>query len=55
MCCAKTAEPIKTLFWVRIRVDPRNHELDGGVHRRHLGIRLNDSCTAAMCRYVTLP
>jgi len=28
--CAKTAEPIEMPFWLRIRVDPRNHVLDEG-------------------------
>jgi len=27
--CAKTAEPIKKPFWMKTRVDQRNHVLDG--------------------------
>jgi len=27
--CAKTAEPIEMLFWMKTRVDPRYHVLDG--------------------------
>jgi len=29
--CAKTAEPVDMPFWMRTRVSPRNHALDGGV------------------------
>ena len=28
--CAKTAEPIDMPFWMKTRVGPRNHVLDGG-------------------------
>jgi len=28
--CAKTAEPIDMPFWMKTRVCPRNHVLDGG-------------------------
>ena len=27
--CSKTAEPIEMLFWIKTRVGPRNHVLDG--------------------------
>ena len=30
MRCAKTAESIDMLFWMKTRVGPRNHVLDGG-------------------------
>jgi len=32
--CAKTAEPIDVPFWMKTRVGPRNHVLDGDADRQ---------------------
>jgi len=35
--CAKTAEPVEMPFWMKTRVGPRNHVLDGGTDPPRVG------------------